>query len=523
MIRGIITVGGWTMASRILGFARDIMIAALLGAGPVADAFFVANRLPNLFRRLFGEGAFNAAFVPSFAGLLAAEGPAAAKSFAEEAIAVMAFWLVGITVMAELFMPQLMAVVAPGFADAGDKFALVVTLGRITFPYMPLICLVALLSGVLNGLDRFAAAAASQVVYNVVSIGFMVGLSGLVPTAGHALAWGVSASGIFQLILVAFAVRMAGMRLTIPRPRLTPQMRALARKMGPGLIGAGVVQINSLVDVFIGSLLPPGTIAVLYFADRVNQLPLGIIGTAVATALLPTLSRQVRGGQAADALTTLNRAIEYALLLTLPAALALAALAGPIVTGLFQHGQFDSQDALMTTQALAAYASGLPAFVLVKVLVPAFFARGDTSMPVKTAIGAVALNLALNVAFMGPLQYLGPAIASSISSWVNVAALGFVLRRRGQMVWDVPIARRVPRMAAAAIVMALVLVAAKQTVLPVLMAFAPHGMHVLGLGLLIGLGLVTYGVAGQLIGAFDVAEVAARLMRRRRKPVPAES
>ncbi|MBV9537772.1 MAG: murein biosynthesis integral membrane protein MurJ, partial [Acidisphaera sp.] len=350
MVRGILTVGGWTSASRVLGFVRDILIAALLGAGPISDAFFVANRLPNLFRRLFGEGAFNAAFVPAFAGMLAAEGPAAAKAFAEEAIAVMAFWLVGLTLAAELFMPQLMALVAPGFTTEPRTFALVVELGRITFPYMPLICLVALFSGILNGLDKYAAAAASQLVYNVVSIAFMVGLAHVLATPAHAMAWGVSASGVFQLALVAWGVWHAGMTLHIPRPRLTPQMRLLLRKMGPGLIGAGVVQINSLVDVFIGSLLPPGTIAVLYFADRVNQLPLGIIGTAVATALLPTLSRQVRGGQAGEALTTLNRAIEYALLLTLPAALALAAAAHPIVGTLFGRGRFDGEDVRLTTQ-----------------------------------------------------------------------------------------------------------------------------------------------------------------------------
>ncbi len=523
MIRGIITVGGWTTASRLLGFVRDILIASLLGAGPVADAFFVANRLPNLFRRLFGEGAFNAAFVPAFSGMLAAEGPAAAAAFAEEAIAVMAFWLVGITVVAELFMPQIMAVVAPGFAGLPDKFALVVALARITFPYMPLICLVALLSGVLNGLDRFAAAAASQLVYNVTSIAFMVALVGVLPTAGHALSWGVSVSGVFQLALVAWAVRRAGMRLSIPRPRLTPQMKMLIRKMAPGLVGAGVVQINSLVDVFIGSLLAPGTIAVLYYADRVNQLPLGIIGTAVGTALLPTLSRQVRGGQATEAVATLNRALEYALLLTLPAAFALIVTAGPIVVALFEHGHFDADNTLMTAQALAAYASGLPAFVLVKVLVPAFFARGDTSLPVKTGMVSVALNLALNFAFMGPLQYLGPAVASSVASWFNVAALAVVLHRRRQMVWDAPLRRRVSGMLLASLAMSALLVLAERTLMPLFEAIPLHGMRAAGLAVLIAIGLASYGVGGQVLGAFNIAEVVARLGRRRRKATPASA
>jgi putative peptidoglycan lipid II flippase len=407
-------------------------------------------------------------------------------------------------------------VIAPGFTDQPATFALVVELSRITFPYMPLICLVALFSGVLNGLDKYAAAAASQVVYNVVSIGFMIGLAHVLPTAGHALAWGVSASGVFQLALVAWGVRHSGIVLHIPRPRLTPQMRLLLRKMGPGLIGAGVVQINSLVDVFIGSLLPSGTIAVLYFADRVNQLPLGIIGTAVGTALLPTLARQVRGGQAGEALSTMNRAIEYALLLTLPAAFALIAAAHPITATLFQRGRFDSADVIRTTQALMAYASGLPAFVLVKVLVPGFFARGDTATPVKIGLAAVALNLACNLAFMGPLQHLGPALSSSVSSWFNVAALFVVLRRRGQVVLDSSVRRRVPRMLAASLSMAAVLVAIELFVLPPLAALGLPGVRATGLALIIGGGVATYAGAAQLFGAFDVADVAGRLLRRRR-------
>jgi putative peptidoglycan lipid II flippase len=519
MLRGIVTVGGWTMASRILGFVRDILIAALLGAGPVADAFFVANRLPNLFRRLFGEGAFNAAFVPSFSGMLAVEGMAAAAAFAEQTFAVMAFWLVGLTVLAEIFTPALMTVVAPGYADIPGKFALAVDLARITFPYMPLICLTALLSGVLNGLDKFAAAAASQVVYNVVSIGCMIGLLGVVPTAGHALAWGVSASGVAQLALVAWGVRRAGMRLVIPRPRLTPQMRLLMRRMAPGLLGAGVVQINSLVDVVIGTLLPPGTVSILYYADRINQLPLGIIGTAVGTALLPTLSRQVRGGQPAEATATLNRALEVALLLTLPACLALGVAALPIIAALFIHGAFDTAAAHLSAQALTAYATGLPAFVLVKVLVPAFFARGDTSMPVRIGIAAVALNLALNVALMRPLGFLGPPLASSVASWFNAAALAWVLRRRGHLVLDRDLRRAAPRMLLAGLVMAAVLVLFQTEALPLLAALPMRGTRVLGLAVLVGLGLACYGAAGQALGAFDIARTAAKLLRRRR-PAP---
>lgn len=513
MLRGILTVGGWTMASRVLGFARDILIAAMLGAGPVADTFFVANRLPNLFRRLFGEGAFNAAFVPAFSGLLAAEGAPAAQRFAEEATSVMVFWLSGLTILAELAMPALMLVLAPGFHQIPDKFALAVTLSRITFPYMPLICLTALLSGVLNGLDRFAAAAAAPVLYNLTSIAFMLGLAGMMPTVGHALAWGVSASGVFQLALVAWAVRRAGMKLSLPRPRLTPQMRLLLRRMGPGLLGAGVTQLNLAVDVIIGSLLAPGTVSILYYADRVNQLPLGTIGVAVGTALLPTLSRQALAGEAKAAIGTLNRALEYALTLTLPAAFALLAIPGAIIGVLFGRGAFDAHSVTLSAQALAAYASGLPAFVLVRVLVPAFFARGDTATPVKVGTAMVGLNLALNVAFMVPLQHLGPPLASSLASWCNVTVLAVILRRRGYLAVDDELSRVVPRTLLAGLIMVAMLLALERAMHAPVAAMG--GVRWLALGALIAGGLAVYGVAGQLFGAFDLREMAGGLRRRR--------
>ena len=328
MLRGIVTVGGWTMLSRILGFLRDMLLAALAGTGPVADAFFIALRLPNLFRRLFGEGAFNAAFVPEFSGILATDGPDEARRFAQEAIAVLAFWLLLVTLLGELFMPQLMALLAPGFEAVPGKAELTVTLARITFPYLFLICLAALLSGVLNGLDRFAAAAAAPLVFNGVSIAAMLVLTPYVPTVGHSLAWGVTVSGVLQLALLAWAVRRAGMALHVPRPRMTPRMQVLLRRMGPGLVGAGVTQLNLAVDVVIVSLLPPGSASLLYYADRVNQLPLGVIGTAVGTALLPLLSRQARTGDTAGAVATLNRALEISMVLTLPAALALGVAGG---------------------------------------------------------------------------------------------------------------------------------------------------------------------------------------------------
>jgi putative peptidoglycan lipid II flippase len=514
MIRNILTVGVWTMGSRVLGFARDMLIAALLGAGPVADAFFVALKLPNLFRRLFGEGAFNAAFVPAFAGMLAAEGKEEARGFAAETAAVMLLGLGVITVLGEIFMPQVLLVLAPGFSAIPEKFALAVTLTRITFPYLVLICITALLSGMLNGLDRFAAAAGAPVLFNLFLIAAMLWLGPFMPTEGHALAWGVTASGIAQLGLLYWAVRRAGMGFTLPRPRLTPRVRVLLRRMTPGLIGAGVTQLNLAVDVIIASLLPPGTVSVLYYADRVNQLPLGVIGAAVGTALLPLLSRQVRAGEAEAAIGTLNRALEYALFLTLPAALALIAAAFPVMDALFGRGAFSGESVRLSAGALAAYAIGLPSFVLVKVVAPGFFARGDTATPVKIGLVAVALNLALNLALMVPLGHLGPPLATSLAAMFNLACLAVVLRRRGHLRADAELARRAPRMLLAALLMAAALWVADRAV------FAPldHGglSRLLGLALLIGIGLAVYGGAAQLLGAFDL-RVAARMLARRRR------
>jgi putative peptidoglycan lipid II flippase len=519
MLKSVLTVGGWTMGSRLLGFVRDMLMADLVGAGPVADAFFMANKLPNLFRRLFGEGAFNAAFVPEFSGLLATEGSESARRFAQEAISVMAFWLGGLTILGEICMPGIMHVLAPGFADDPDKFALTIDLARITFPYLMLICLAALLSGALNGMEHFAAAAAAPLLYNMFGIAALIGLTPFVPTVGHAAAWGVSASGVVQLALLVWAVHRAGMPLRIPRPRLTPKMKLLLRRMAPGLIGAGAAQINQAVDLIIASLLPAGTVSLLYYADRIQQLPLGVIGIAVGTALLPLLSRQVRGGNDAAALSSLNRAIEYALFLTLPAALALTISAFPVMWVLFGRGAFHIEQARLAAQSLAAYAIGLPSVVLLKVLAPAAFARGDTALPVKIGMVTLAINFLLNIAFnagaLAPasiagdlplLEHIGPPLATSLASTFNMLVLGFALHRRGHFAADADLRRRLPRMALAAAGMGVTLWFAEAPLF--------HYGRWFGLIALVTLGMGVYFLAALLLGAFD-ARALARLARRR--------
>jgi putative peptidoglycan lipid II flippase len=509
MLKGAFTVGLWTMASRILGFARDILIADILGTGPVADAFFVALRLPNLFRRLFGEGAFNAAFVPSISAILHTEGITAATGFAEEATAVMIFWLGGITALGEIFMPWVLYVLAPGFSGNAGKFALAVALTRIMFPYLFFVCLTALFSGVLNAMGRFAAAAAAPVLFNVFSIAFMLGLTPYVANPGYALAWGVTVSGVAQLLLLIIAMRRAGMRITLPRPRLTARMRHLFRRMAPGLLGAGVTQLNVSIDIIIGTLLPAGSVSLLYYADRVNQLPLGVIGTAAGTALLPAMARQISLGDHGAAITTLNRAIESVLMLTLPAAIGLSVAAVPVMDVLFVRGAFSTHTAVLAGRSLAAFAIGLPAFALVKVLTPGFFARGDTTTPLKIGVAAVALNLAMNLVFMHPLKAVGPALATSLASAFNVVLLVVLLRRRRHFVLDAPARRRIPRILLAGAVMAAA-IAGTEFLLP------PGKTTIPGFLLLTLAGGVFYGGSGTLLGAFDLSELTALLRRRRR-------
>jgi len=515
MLRGAMTVGAWTAGSRVMGFARDVLIAAMVGAGPVADAFLMANRLPNLFRRLFGEGAFNAAFVPVLCELLTRDGEETARSFAEEAAAVLAFWLLVISILGEIFMPQILWVIAHGFLKDPAKFELTVTLSRIAFPYLFLICLTALLSGVLNTLNRFVAAAAAPLVYNAFSIAAMLLLSRYVPTVGHALAIGVSLSGVAQLLMLYWAVWRAGMHLHFPRPRMTPRMYLLLRRMAPGLVGAGVTQLNQTMDMFIGSMLPSGSIAYLYYADRVNQLPLGILGTAVSTALLPLLSRQVAGGNLEEARHTQNRAIEMGLILTLPAAAAFAIISDPIMQVLFVRGAFTHLDATLTAQSLAAYSFGLPGFVLVKILTPGFFARGDTKTPLKLGLVVLALNFALNLMLMHPLKHVGPALATTIAAWINVGLLTTVLARRQFFQPDQELFARVPKMLAATGFMSLGLWQARHY----LVGPAGHHVSVFALAALVVIGLVLYAFPVQILGLADarlpLQRIRARIMRRR--------
>lgn len=457
LLRSAVTIGGFTMISRVLGFARDILIAAFLGAGPAADAFFVAFKIPNLLRRLFAEGAFNAAFVPSFSALLVQGGRQAARAFAEDVLAVLTTVLIVIVVTAEIFMPWLMVVLAPGFTDDPEKFQLAVELTRLTFPYILFISLVALMGGILNSLDRFAAPAATPIVLNLSLIGAILLLGGVAGTPAHALAWGVAVAGAAQFLWLAVSCRLAGVSLGFPRPRLTPRVRAMLVLMGPAALGAGVAQINVLIDTMLATLLPTGSVSYLYYADRLVQLPLGVVGVALGTALLPRLSRSIGAGHEDAVDHDQNRALEAGLLLSLPAAAALVAIGPEIVTVLFQRGAFDAAEAQATALALGAYALGLPAYVLLKVLAPAYFARHDTRTPVRVAALCLIVNAVLAVALMQMFAHVGIALASAVASWLNAALLAAGLVRSGRYRMDARFRRRLPRTVLSTLAMAAVL------------------------------------------------------------------
>ncbi|WP_417793518.1 murein biosynthesis integral membrane protein MurJ [Terasakiella pusilla] len=511
LLRSIATVGGYTMLSRVLGFARDILVAAILGAGPVADAFFIAFKFPNVFRRLFAEGAFNAAFVPLFAGKYEGDGPESAKAFAEKAFAFLFWILLGLLIVMELAMPWAMQLFAPGFMDEPEKFDLAVELTRITFPYLLFISLVSLMAGVLNSLNKFAAAAATPVLLNICLIGAILGLTPHLPSPGHALAWGVFGAGIVQFIWLFWHCAKHNMTLKLRIMRWDTDVKLMVKRIIPGALGAGIYQVNLLVDMMIATLLPTGSISYLFYADRINQLPLGVVGVAVGTALLPMLSRQLRSGDEDGAMNSLNRALEFSLFLTLPAAVAYMVIADPIVSILFERKEFTASDSQATAAALFVYAFGLPAYVLNKALTPGFFARGDTKTPMIIAGVCMVVNIVFNLILMGPFLHVGLAMATVISAWTNTVLLAVVLGKRGYFKIDARLKSRFWRILLCCVVMGGLLYG--MTLVSADYIAGSLIERILTLSAFIAVGLVSYFVCGHITGAARLSEVK-RLVKR---------
>ncbi|MTI44339.1 putative peptidoglycan lipid II flippase [Roseibium hamelinense] len=518
LLKHFATVGGATMASRMLGFVRDLLLAAAVGTGPVADAFVVAFRLPNLFRRLFAEGAFNSAFIPLFGRAVEEEGDAGARKFAGEIGSALLFCLLVLTALAQIFMPAVVWALAPGFVDDPEKFDLTVMMARIAFPYLIFMSLLAYIGGILNTYQRFAAAALAPVMLNVVMS--MVLGAVLVfgvqdnTTLGIILTAGVTFGGIVQLTVVVLDLRRLGFSIPVFKPRYTKSAKRLLFLGIPGILAGGVTQINVAVGQIIASM-QAGANSMLYYADRLYQLPLGVIGIAIGVVLLPSLTRQLRSGAHDDYQRSLNNALEFSLVLTLPAAVALAVVPHEIVRVLFERGEFGELAVNGTAAALAAFAFGLPAFVLNKVFSPGYFAREDTKTPMIFAAIGMVVNVALSIALFPALQHVGIALATTIAGWVNTGLLIVVLWRRGHFAPTGRLMRKLSLVLASSLAMGAAIHFAAIWLQPYL-AHKGFLTNAPALLCLVLIGMLVFAFCVQLSGGSDLISHARSLKRRNR-------
>ena len=517
LVRATATIGGLTLVSRILGFVRDMLQARYVGAGMAADAFLIAFRLPNLFRALFAEGAFSAAFVPMFNRQVGSDNGdrTNAMRFAEDALAVLLPVLLVFTIVMIVGAAPVVWALTGGFpASHPEKFVLTVDFTRLTFPYLALISLVSLMGGILNSVGRFSVNAAAPILLNIAMIVGLLGFNGPDDvTTARVQALCVTIGGILQFAWLLWACLQSGFALRLRLPQLGERVRTLLRLIVPAALGAGAVQFNLLISTALAArFLPEGAVSFLYYADRLNQLPLGLIGIGVGTAMLPALSRQLGAGNAVAAIHTQNRAIELVLILTLPAAAALTVSAVPMIRALLEHGRFLPADTIATANALAAFSLGLPAYVLIKVLTPGFHARQDTATPVRIAVASMLVNLAGNLLLIWWLGHVGIALATALAAWVNALALFVVLRRREHFVVDVRLRRAALRLVAAAAVMVAVLLGLNPVVAPY--TGGSWLARIVALSVLIGTGGIAYFMAARLLGVFTLAELRGQFTRK---------
>ena len=513
------TIGGLTMVSRVAGFARDMILARILGPGVASDAFLLAFQLPNIFRRLFAEGAFSAAYVPMFSRRLHGEGgQASAEDFSSDVLSVFVPLLILFTALFEIAMPGVIWLMASEYQDIPGKFELTVALARITFPYILFMSLVSLLTGILNSLSRFAPGASFPILLNLVLIVALLlgdhlrGTTGNDELVAYILAIAVAIGGVVQLLWLWFWTHRAGIRLVIRRPRLTREVKELGIIILPAVFGAGVYQINQLVQLFFVTRLPNGSLSYLAFADRLNQLPLGIIGIALGTAILPALSRYIGGEDRKGADRLQSNAIELSMLLTLPAAAALAVCAGPFVSAFFLGGRFGAADAAITADVVAALVAGLPAYVLIKVLTPSYFARKDTKTPVWAAVAALSVFVLFNLLFIERFGIVGLAAATAAGAWLNSFLLYAILVRRDHYRIDPALGARLLRQLAATAAMVAALWPLRGWLWPYFSGSILE--RALAIGTLVGAGAFIYFGVAFMIGAIDREKLA---MFNRRK------
>jgi len=506
------TVGGLTLLSRLTGFMRDIVLAAVLGAGPIADAFFVALRLPNHFRAIFAEGAFNAAFVPAYARIRQQGGPNSAALFADRVFTLLFASQVVLLAFAWILTPAVIGLLAPGFSNDPGRFTLAVELTRITFPYLLLVALVTLYGGMLNALGRFASAAAAPILLNLSMIATLA-LAVFFPTAGHAAAWGVLIAGCLEVLLVAGDVTRQGVLPTFRWPRLDQELKLFLKRFAPATIGSAETQIALFADTIIASFLVTGALSALYYADRINQLPVGVIGIAVGTVLLPEMANRIAAGDEQGARRAQNRAIELTLLLSVPCLVAFLLVPDLIMRALFLRGAFTAADAQAAAATLAAYALGLLPFVLMRSVTVTFLARGDTITPVKALAVAVAVNVAFKIVLMGPLAQVGLALATSIGAWINLLLLLWLAKRADLIAFDPRLRRSAVRLAMAGAMLGLALWLVAAYVGPLLSDWTRLHDEA-ALALLIVIGAIVYG--GMLSMLFGREWLALYRAARRR-------
>lgn len=513
LLKAMMTIAGFTMISRIAGMARDMLTASVLGAGPVADAFFVALKLPNFFRRVAAEGAFSVSFIPLYSKTLTQDGEREAGEFSGEVFSVMLFILSIFSLLIMLAMPWVVHLIAPGFQEGTERYDFAVVMTQITFPYLLLMSLTSLFGGMLNAHNKFGPFSAAPIIFNMTIIFFMVVAAPFFPTAGHAMAVGVSISGLLQLAMMGYFVRKHRIAFHIRPPRLSDKTRQLFKLMAPGVLSAGVFQVNLFVDMMVASLLPEGSISYLYYADRLNQLPLSMAGIAVGTALLPMLSKALAAGDKEESNDLFNRSLEFCFFVALPAAVALLIVPIPMVATLFEHGKFSANDTLLTAYVLMGYGIGLPAYIASKVFMTAFWAHEDTVTPVKISIFTALSNVALCLLLIGLLGVAGISLATGLVGWMQVYLLHKKLKGSDSLSFDARLRTVFPKIAISSCLMAIVLS---------LFSYVLQGyfhatllVKILSLVALLGAGAVTYMLAVQASGILKFSDMRSYLKRRK--------
>ena len=522
LFKSIATFGSFTFLSRITGFLRDMVLARYLGAGIISDAFFVSFKLPNLFRSLFAEGAFTSAFVPIVSQKLC-DSQKDANEFSSSAISVLAFFLTIFVIIIEIIMPYVVLILAPGFAENPSQLALATTLSRITFPFLLFISIVSFQSGILSALGRFAAPASAPIILNLLMVASVFIFVPFAPTAAHGIAVSITFAGLIEILWLAYFLRKEGIKISL-NPNIKkllklPDIRTLFKRMGPGILGSGIYQINVMVSTIIASLVAPGAISWLYYADRIQQLPIGVVGAAISVALLPIISTHIKKEDHQAAFHAQDRAFEFGAMLSIPAMIAIMILAKPITNILFQHGKFGEFETEMTSIAIMGYVVGLPFIIAVKSMAPNFFARGDTKTPVKYGFISFITNISFAVLLAIPFGHVGIVLGAAISSFVSFLFYYFGLKKRNYWHIEKPLIIQIIKIIFCAIIMGLALQAS--------IFYLNHSYTnwlVLGffhkLLLFMGLcfiGLATFGLSAKITGVINIAQIKKAIKKDEKK------